>query len=1426
MINDISIISSASLNNQFVMGVHGLWKLLEAAGKPVPLESLENKVLAVDVSIWLHQMMKGYQDSRGAPVANAHLLGLFHRVCKLMFYKIKPVFVFDGGVPLLKKQTIAARRKQKAQASQNASEAKERLLKNLAKRKAVRQMLHGSEVPAETQTEIAPREDMFELPPLPENALDSGSEDETQEKLKAFMESSELASDSDSEPDVKPSSSQLAHGFKVDLHTLDVHSEEFLSLPPDVRHDILSDLKETRKQNSWGRIHEMPEESGEFSNYQLGRLLKRRNVQVSLEQAEKEMGGKVMRINELQELMAAQGVEIIEDNTVIGSSSHRIASDSKTRFILCKDPTGPAQSTQQSDSSKTALKEVEETEDNPLYSEQVEFIAQMAENMMQKIVQTKQEKNISHELVLKKDKAFTESKEELEGLPDKILLDSWSDDDDDVSSIGLSTVKNQKRKSGSISSDVESKHNSSDTSPPRKILILNESGISDNEDLGENLTETRTLRGNESQNKSDSSTAVTGQSLLSEDKINRKERQGEEKKLEIIVCPGEKPEDDIFADIFQSKPLENKVEKQNSSKIKPVVKLEQSFDINSKQVKNHKSDSKEFVSSISVSKKPLEIVIQATSAPEDDIFADIFNNYQTEVPTSVKIEVDSNSEPESVEKILSSESEGEQENIGPDLKSHSDARMEVMIKEEDNDIEQTDHQNVAIGNNDLGSLSSEGELDSAESISVVPPLSPKQPMSSLDLNTMEASLEAENIDLQRERGRQERLAASITDQMCIEAQELLQLFGLPYLVAPMEAEAQCAFLDAISLTEGSITDDSDIWLFGGRKVYKNFFNQKKHVLQFTSTNINHYFKLSREQLIQLALLVGSDYTTGIQGVGPVTAMEIVAAFQCKIESDPIQSALKGLSQFKEWWSSGRPHKSNNMRLLDKKLKNVKFSEGFPSQAVVEAYLRPSVENSEETFSWGALDLPALRLYAKSKFGWTVQKTDEILLPVSKRWSSRASQRSIDSYFNFQPHLVEGLSKMSKRVQKAVNLMGYEEDSDSVDDPDPKPTTSTATTKRKPSSKKPRASNNTNSKRTKAKSKRAPVTSDNDESDVEIPDCRGHEAKSNSDTCDELPVRAPLVPRERTSTGVKRVGLKSSNTLKISSTQGESKSTTQFENLSERKQTSGRQLSKQPASKVSSDIESDDEQSTTSTARQNTKSLQSKKTQTRKKSDQTKRKQFKNIEEEDVSTETAPVASTKKITDAMPSGSGSFHDLPGCSGSGSSTGFSDRPSVSAEGASLSSELAALTDMNWEEDPWGTESVSEAVPEPQRPKVFFGGIRPNKPRKPARPRIPNPVEAADARGVQPGWVTRERLESRTAFVDDLVRRKRDDSIPQRERDQKAMEEAKMKAISVVKAAEARNATRLLGRQPSKRGKGRVKVTRKILPEHNLSESSSDD
>lgn len=51
-------------------------------------------------------MVKGFQDSKGGTIPYAHILGLFHRLCKLLFYKIKPIFVFDGGIPDLKRETI------------------------------------------------------------------------------------------------------------------------------------------------------------------------------------------------------------------------------------------------------------------------------------------------------------------------------------------------------------------------------------------------------------------------------------------------------------------------------------------------------------------------------------------------------------------------------------------------------------------------------------------------------------------------------------------------------------------------------------------------------------------------------------------------------------------------------------------------------------------------------------------------------------------------------------------------------------------------------------------------------------------------------------------------------------------------------------------------------------------------------------------------------------------------------------------------------------------------------------------------------------------------------------------------------------------------------------------------------------------------
>lgn len=130
------------------------------------------------------------------------------------------------------------------------------------------------------------------------------------------------------------------------------------------------------------------------------------------------------------------------------------------------------------------------------------------------------------------------------------------------------------------------------------------------------------------------------------------------------------------------------------------------------------------------------------------------------------------------------------------------------------------------------------------------------------LTAMASAVRQEKQNLEFERNKQDRGAVSVTERMGEECRQLLKLFGIPYIIAPMEAEAQCAFLDAVKLTDGTITDDSDIWLFGGETVYKNFFNQQKLVLEYRVETIDRLFNVNREKMIQLAMLVGSDYTAG------------------------------------------------------------------------------------------------------------------------------------------------------------------------------------------------------------------------------------------------------------------------------------------------------------------------------------------------------------------------------------------------------------------------------------------------------------------------------------------------------------------------------------------------------------------------------------
>ena len=68
------------------------------------------------------------RDKEGRTLANAHLLGFLWRILKLLFYGVKPVFVFDGGAPALKRRTLASRKTQRHTAKESHARVAEKLL--------------------------------------------------------------------------------------------------------------------------------------------------------------------------------------------------------------------------------------------------------------------------------------------------------------------------------------------------------------------------------------------------------------------------------------------------------------------------------------------------------------------------------------------------------------------------------------------------------------------------------------------------------------------------------------------------------------------------------------------------------------------------------------------------------------------------------------------------------------------------------------------------------------------------------------------------------------------------------------------------------------------------------------------------------------------------------------------------------------------------------------------------------------------------------------------------------------------------------------------------------------------------------------------------------------------------------------------------
>ena len=66
---------------------------------------------------------------------------------------------------------------------------------------------------------------------------------------------------------------------------------------------------------------------------------------------------------------------------------------------------------------------------------------------------------------------------------------------------------------------------------------------------------------------------------------------------------------------------------------------------------------------------------------------------------------------------------------------------------------------------------------------------------------------------------------------------------------------------------------------------RHIFENRKYVEDYRMDDIQRELGLDRDGLIHMALLLGSDYTEGVQGIGVVNALEVPCPASCNSQAD-------------------------------------------------------------------------------------------------------------------------------------------------------------------------------------------------------------------------------------------------------------------------------------------------------------------------------------------------------------------------------------------------------------------------------------------------------------------------------------------------------------------------------------------------------------
>jgi flap endonuclease-1 len=131
------------------------------------------------------------------------------------------------------------------------------------------------------------------------------------------------------------------------------------------------------------------------------------------------------------------------------------------------------------------------------------------------------------------------------------------------------------------------------------------------------------------------------------------------------------------------------------------------------------------------------------------------------------------------------------------------------------------------------------------------------------------------------------MMSKLDQPMIDDAKRLLSLIGVPYVQAPGEGEAQAAFMTSRGDVWAASSRDYDSILFRSPRVVRYLTISGREFLPSKGisrplkpelielSSFLGYHGITDKQLVDLAILIGTDFNEGIKGIGPKTALKLI-----------------------------------------------------------------------------------------------------------------------------------------------------------------------------------------------------------------------------------------------------------------------------------------------------------------------------------------------------------------------------------------------------------------------------------------------------------------------------------------------------------------------------------------------------------------------